>query len=191
MYYKIMPRIIEKQKIKEANERSVYELLHLFSKTDDSKPKFYNCTAKFHATLFPKKFMPLYLEDLKFLITRCCWKATKIYLHYSFEQSRFKRDFMLMNQKSRQNARNTIEKDLLKLINNANFGYDCRNNLNKAKFDPIIYKINEIGYIKRYYNLFGSKVSNFINSDIVEKKTEQNFQQQIANVNCDDPLRSA
>ena len=134
--------------------------------------------------------MPLYLEDLKFLITRCCWKVTKIYLHYSFEQSRFKRDFVLMNQKSRQNARNTIEKDLLKLINNANFGYDCRNNLNKAKFEPIIYEINEISYIKRCYNLFGSKVSNFINSDIVEKQTEQNFQQQIANVNCDDPLRS-
>ena len=95
-----------------------------------------------------------------------------------------------MNQKSRQNARNTIEKDLLKLINNANFGYDCRNNLNKAKFEPIIYEINEISYIKRCYNLFGSKVSNFINSDIVEKQTEQNFQQQIANVNCDDPLRS-
>ena len=54
MYYEIMPRIIEKQKTVEANERSVYELLHLFSKTDDSKPKFYHCTAKFHATLFPK-----------------------------------------------------------------------------------------------------------------------------------------
>ena len=76
-------------------------------------------------------------------------------------------------------------------MNNANFGYDYRNNLNNVKFQLIIGKINEISYIKRYYNLFDSKVSNFINSDILEKQIEQNFQQQIANVKYDDPFRSA
>ena len=76
-------------------------------------------------------------------------------------------------------------------MNNANFGYDYRNNLNNVKFQLIIDKINEISYIKRYYNLFDSKVSNFINSDILEKQIEQNFQQQIANVKYDDPFRSA
>ena len=75
-------------------------------------------------------------------------------------------------------------------MNNANFGYDYRNNLNNVKFQLIIDKINEISYIKRYYNLFDSKVSNFINSDILEKQIEQNFQQQIANVKYDDPFRS-
>ena len=76
-------------------------------------------------------------------------------------------------------------------MNNANFGYNYRNNLNNVKFQLIIDKINEISYIKRYYNLFDSKVSNFINSDILEKQIEQNFQQQIANVKYDDPFRSA
>ena len=76
-------------------------------------------------------------------------------------------------------------------MNNANFGYDYRNNLNNVKFQLIIDKINEISYIKKYYNLFDSKVSNFINSDILEKQIEQNFQQQIANVKYDDPFRSA
>ena len=52
-----------------------------------------------------------------------CWNVTKICLHYSFEQSHFKRDFVLMNQKSRQNTKNAIEKDFFKLMNNANFGY--------------------------------------------------------------------
>ena len=33
-----------------------------------------------------------------------------------------------MNQKSRQEAKNSIEKDFYKLMNNSNFGYDCRNN---------------------------------------------------------------
>ena len=76
-------------------------------------------------------------------------------------------------------------------MNNANFGYDCRNNLNNAKFETIIDKINEISYIKRYYNLFNSKVSNCVSSNILEKQIEQNFQQQIANVKYNDPFRSA
>ena len=98
MYYKILPPITEKQKILEANEQSVYQLLDLFCKASDNKPKLYHYTAKSHALLFPKKFIPLYLEDLKFLITRCCWRVTKIYLHYTFEPVRFKREFVLMNQ---------------------------------------------------------------------------------------------
>ena len=54
MYNEIMSPIIEKQKILEANERSVNQLLDLFSKMDDNKPKSYRCTAKSHATLFRK-----------------------------------------------------------------------------------------------------------------------------------------
>ena len=138
LYHEILPTIIEKQKILDANERSLYQLLELFGKTSDNKPKSHRCTAKSHATLFPKKFILLYLEDLKFLITRCCWRVTKIYLHYTFEQARSKRDFVLMNQKSRQNAKNAIEKDFFKLMNNANIGFDCRNNANIPKFEPIL-----------------------------------------------------
>ena len=35
-------------------------------------------------------------------------------------------------------------------MSNANFGYDCRNDVNNAKFEPIIGEINEISYIKKY-----------------------------------------
>ena len=68
MYNEILPPTIEKQKFLEANKRSI----DLFSKMTDGKPKSYCCTAKSHVTLFPKKFIPLCLEDLTFLITRCC-----------------------------------------------------------------------------------------------------------------------
>ena len=73
-------------------------------------PKTYRGTKRSHATMFPKKFVPLYLEDLSFLIKRCCWRITKIYTHCRFEQVRFKRDFVLMNQMSRQNAKNAMKK---------------------------------------------------------------------------------
>ena len=87
-----------------------------------------------------------------------------------------------MNQKSRQNAKNAIEKDFFKITNSANFGFDCRNSVDNAKFEPIIDEINEITYIKRYYDLFDNKLSSFVNSDVLEQQIEHNFQQQIANV---------
>ena len=76
-------------------------------------------------------------------------------------------------------------------MSNANFGFDCRNDVNNAKFEPIIDEINEISYIKKYYNLFDNKVSNFVNSGILERQIERNFQQQIANVRHDDSFRTA
>ena len=38
-----------------------------------------------------------------------------------------------MNQKSQQKMK-TVEKDFYKLLDNANLGYDCRNNLDNCKF---------------------------------------------------------
>ena len=47
-----------------------------------------------------------------------------------------------MNQKSRQNVKNSIEKDFFKLMNNANSGYDCRNNLDIASLFKFFGEIN-------------------------------------------------
>ena len=78
LYNEIFPPIIQKQKTFDANERSAYQLLKLFHKTNDNSQS-YRCTAKSHATMFPKQFIPLYLEDLRFFIKRCGWKMTKIF----------------------------------------------------------------------------------------------------------------
>ena len=56
-----------------------------------------------------KKFLPMYLEELAFVIKRAGWKVTKIHAHLTFEQKRFKQKFILMNQKSRQESKNDIE----------------------------------------------------------------------------------
>ena len=52
----------------------------------------------------------MYLEDLAFCIKRAGRKVTKIYSRLTFDQFRFKRKFILMNQKSRQQSKNDIEK---------------------------------------------------------------------------------
>ena len=190
MYNEIFPPIIEKEKILDVNERSLYQLLELFEKTSEGKPETFRCTAKSHATMFPKKCIPLYIEDLRFLIKRAGWIVTKLYSHFTFEQDAFKKDFVLMNQKSRQNAKNDIEKNFYKLMNNSNFGFDCRNNANNFKFEPLINEIDELTYIKKYHNLFDSKIKSFVSSSILEENINQNFDQAISLIKSDDPFKN-
>ena len=106
VYNEIFPPIIEKQKIIAVCERSVYQLLEQYTENNSGQPKSYRPTKKAHAALFKKRFQPMYVEQLAFVIKRAGWKVTKLYSHYSFKQERFKKKFILMNQKSRQSAKN-------------------------------------------------------------------------------------
>ena len=66
-----------------------------------------------------------------------------------------------MNQKSRQLSKNNIEKDFYKSMNNSNFGYDCRNNLDdNCEFVSIFNQLKEIAYINRYFNIFEQEFHN-------------------------------
>ena len=152
MYNEIFPPFTDKQTRIEANERSVFQLLELYSENVKGTPKGYKINSKFHSNLLPKRCVLIYLEELKFPIVRCEWKVTRLYKHY-FEQKRLKRNFILMNQKSRQTAKNKIESDFFKLLNNANFGYDCRNNLDNCLFESINDEINKLSFIRRYCNI--------------------------------------
>ena len=69
----------------------------------------FSYTSKTHSTLEEKKFIPLYAEHLYFVIKRVGWLVTKIYEYYSSEQAKFKREFVIMNQKSRQKASTPVE----------------------------------------------------------------------------------
>ena len=91
-----------------------------------------------------------------------------------------------MNQKSRQNAKNSIEKDLFKLLNNANFGYNCRNNLDNCQFILIFDGMNEITYLKRYYNYFDKEVSKFVSSDLIMLEVEEKYNNSIVKLSKDD-----
>ena len=76
-------------------------------------------------------------------------------------------------------------------MNNANFGFDCRNNANNTKFEPIIDEIGEITYIKKYYNLFDSQVANFVKSDVLEQNINEEDQQKMAMIKENDPFKDA
>ena len=66
----------------------------------------------------------------------------------------FKRNFILTNQRSSKNAKQSVEIDFLKLRNNANVGHDCYNNFNNCTFEPICDETSQISYIQKYYKLF-------------------------------------
>ena len=82
-----------------------------------------------------------------------------------------------MNQKARQEAVDKVESDFCKLLNNGNFGYDCRNNLDNCKFQPINDEINELrSFIKRYHsNLFDKNLQHFITSSALKEDIDERF----------------
>ena len=176
IYNEIAPPIIEKNTSIDIFERSTYQLLEN-SRLLSSSGKYgkYQVTKKAHATLFSKHCFPLYLEHLAFLIKRVGWKVTKIHQHYQFEQERFKRDFIIRNQKARQQSRNNVEKDFYKLLNNSNFGYDCRNNLDNCTFVPIFDELDDISYLRKYYSCFDSTMTSFVKEDVLHQDIEQKY----------------
>lgn len=84
MYNEIFPPIIEKGLLIELNDRSCFQLLELYEETKGDtkknvKPKTYKASRTLHSTMFVKTCIPLYIEELKFLIQRVGWLVTKIY----------------------------------------------------------------------------------------------------------------
>ena len=91
VYNEIYPPIIEKQKVIDPCERSIYQLLEQYIEGEKNNPLAYRATAKSYATMLQKIFFPMYLEHLTFVIKRAGWKVTKIHSHLIFEQTFFKK----------------------------------------------------------------------------------------------------
>ena len=153
LFNEIYPPVFEKNKKMEPYERSTLQIMSLMVR-DKNKDKInsFPYTSKTHSTLKEQKFIPLYAEDLHFLVTHAGWLVTHIYEHYTFEQSKFKKDFAVMNQKSRLKATSSVEKDFFELHNKSNFGIDCRDNIDNYILEPIYDDFTEISYIKVRHN---------------------------------------
>ena len=115
-YNEVYPLIIEKQKIIDRVKDQFISYFEQYSTTEKGKPRSYRAPKKAHATMFKNRFQPTYLEQFFFAVVSAGWKIRKIYTHYTFEQERFKKHFILMNQMSRQNAKNSVEKGFCKLM---------------------------------------------------------------------------
>ena len=186
-YNEIYPPIVEKQKTTDPCEKSVYQLLDNYREIKND-PSSYRVTAKAHLTFISKKCILLYLEDLAFAIKRSGWVVTKIHAHLTFDQSPLKRNFILMNQKSRQESKSNTEKYFFKSMNNTNFGSDCRNNMGNNDFVPIFDEINEIYSLQKYDSLIDPKINNFVSGKLIEDYVNEKFTQQFHKLDTSDPF---
>ena len=91
-----------------------------------------------------------------------------------------------MNQKSRQLSKNNVEKDFYKLMNNWNFWYDCRNNLDNCKFVPIFDEFREVTFVNWYHNILDQKVSQFVISDLLKQQIEENCNNKLMKLDNED-----
>ena len=63
-------------------------------------------------------------------------------------------DFAIMNQKARQKATSSVERDFFKLLNKSSFAIDCRFNIDNCIFEPLYNDLAEISYIKHFTTIF-------------------------------------
>lgn len=125
LFKEIHAPVFEKNKTVRAHECSTSRLMSVLNRNEQRDIiNSFTCTAKTHSTIDENKFIPLYAEHLHFLIKKAGWLVTSIYEHFTFEQSRLKKDFVIMKQKARQKATSPVEQDLYKLLNNSIFRID-------------------------------------------------------------------
>lgn len=92
-----------------------------------------------------------------------------------------------MNQKSRQTASSKVKKDFYKLLNNRNFGIDCRNNIDNCYLEPIYDDIDEVGFISKYTNILSDEnYREFFSPDLFREKINSKFDSKLFALNKND-----
>ena len=174
-------------------ERSTLQLMSILQRNEDKDTiNSFAYTSKTQLTLRGKKFTLLYAEDLYFLIKRAGCLITHIYEHYTFEQSKFEKDFVVMNQKSRQQATSSVERDFFKLLSNSDFGIDCCNNIDNCILEPLYADLAEIPSIKKFTTIFSDNTfRNFFLPVHMREEIVHTFQAKIFALNKDDPTYEA
>ena len=181
LFNEIYTPIFEKNKINQTHKRSALQLMSVLNRKEDKDIiNNFKSNSKTHSTVGDKKYTPLYAEHIHFLVTRAGWLVTKIYQHFTFEQTKFKQDFVVTNQKARQKATSPVELDFYKLLNNANFGNYCRNNIDNCSFEPIYDKISEIAYIKKFDSIFDNeKYRDYSDGNLMTQEVNEKYDQLI------------
>ena len=188
--------IFEKNKKIEPYERSCSQIMSRAEIKNNKKGEdtLYSIpfNSKTHSTLKEKIYVPLYAEDLVFLTALAGWKVTKVFEHYTFKQDTFKKDFVIMNQNARKTAKTKVEKDFYKLLNNSNFGNDCRINIGNCNLELIYDGMKELAYIKKFTDVFHDpKFKEFFTMDVFKKQVEEEFEKKFERLDVEDELYSA
>ena len=153
MYNEVFPCVFEPKTKVSVSSRSVDQLLSTMRTGKRGDVLKFKSTEKTHPTLLPKRRFPMFINHLYFLINWAGWKVTNVHQYYTFEQEPFKKEYILGNQKSRQAVvakGDDVQANFWKLLNNANFGFDCRDHSQNKSLSLIYDKLKEIDFISKY-----------------------------------------
>ena len=70
-------------------------------------------------------------------------------------------------------------------MNNSNFGYDRKNNVDNSFFCPKM-KLTKNICNKIYQRLFDNKISDFVSCELMDQKTECEYNNSLISVNIND-----
>ena len=110
--------------------------------------------------------------------------------HFTFKQDTFKRDFVVMSQDARKIAKTKVEKEFYKLLNNSNFGNDCRSNIGNFKLELLFNGLDEMTYITKFTNILQeSRYREFFTIDLLKQQIQTEFfLKKTENLDQDDPF---
>ena len=133
--------------------RSTIQLMSILVREEGKgKINWFACNWKTHSTLGEKKNYSS-LSWTSSFSNQNGWVVSRYnYEHYTFEQSKFKKNFVVMNQKSRQKSTTQVERDFLKLPNN--FGIDFRSNIDNCVLEPLHDDWGKTSYVKKFTTIF-------------------------------------
>ena len=86
----------------------------------------------------------MYTDQIHFLTEKSGRKFTEVHLYYTSEHELFKKEYIFGDQRARQESvarSDHVQANFWKLVNNANFGFDCREK-SQNKYLHLIYDKN-------------------------------------------------
>ena len=94
-----------------------------------------------------------------------------------------------MNQNARKIAKTKVEKDFYKLLNNSNFGNDCRNNIGNSMLKLMFDGDKEISYLQKFTNIIQNiKLREFFSLDLLRENVEHEYTHKKGKLDKNDPF---
>ena len=92
-----------------------------------------------------------------------------------------------MNQDARETAKTKVEKDFYKLLNNSNFGCDCRNNIGNCNIELLYNGVEEIKFVKKFTDIFSDyKMNEFFTEHALRQQIDQEIDEKTKEYKPDD-----
>ena len=96
-----------------------------------------------------------------------------------------------MNQNARKTVKTKVEKDFYKLLNNSNFGNDCRNNIGNCTLELLYDGPEELAYIQKFTNVLQDARCKFFTIDLFKKQVEDDFEKKLEQLDVNDEFYPA